>query len=163
MPSDAAAAAPLPLEEPDELPADDNGATTFLVGQEPGAGPDTSGSGECCGTGEGGDDPRGGGSGTGEASPLRVGGEVRPPAKLRHVAPRYPPLALQARISGTVELDCLIDETGRVTGVRVLSGHPFLAPAAVEAVQQWLYSPTRLNGLPVAVLLTVSVRFEIRR
>ena len=69
---------------------------------------------------------------------------------------------MQARISGAVEIDCLIDETGRVTGVRVLSGHALLAPAAADAVRQWVYSPTRLNGAAVAVLLTVSVRFEIR-
>jgi protein TonB len=61
-----------------------------------------------------------------------------------------------------VEIDCLIDKEGRVTIVDVPSGPPLLKPAATEAVRQWLYSPTRLNGMPVAVLLTVSVRFEIR-
>jgi protein TonB len=92
-----------------------------------------------------------------------VGGQVLPPTKLRHVAPRYPELAARARISGTVDIDCLIDEEGRVRDVRVLSGHPLLAPAAVEAVRAWLYSPTRLNGQAVPVLLTVTVRFELRR
>ena len=62
-----------------------------------------------------------------------------------------------------MEIDCLIDETGRVTAVRVLSGHPLLAPAAAYAVRQWAYSPTRLNGSAVPILMSVSVRFELRR
>jgi protein TonB len=111
-------------------------------------------------------DPSGGGgaeTGGSRGTRLRVGGEVRPPAKLRHVKPAYPELARITRTAGTVVLDCLIDDAGRVAEVRVISGHPLLAPAAAEAVGQWLYSPTLLNGVPVPVLLTVTVRFELPR
>ena len=94
-----------------------------------------------------------------DTTPLRVGGEIRPPRKLRHVAPVYPGIALQARISGTVVLEATIGRTGVVTDVRVLRSVPLLDAAAGAAVQQWRYEPTRLNGEPVAVLLTVTVRF----
>jgi protein TonB len=152
----------VPTTEPDGPPTDslDADARPF-AGAEAASGDGlSSGMGEGPGTGDG--LPGGAPEGTGDGTPLRIGGEVRPPTKLRHVNPRYPALALQARISGTVEIDCLIDKEGRVTIVDVPSGPPLLKPAATEAVRQWLYSPTRLNGMPVAVLLTVSVRFEIR-
>jgi protein TonB len=92
-------------------------------------------------------------------TPLRVGGEIRPPRKLQHVAPVYPSIALQAKVGGTVVLEATIGRTGVVTDVRVLRSVPLLDAAAVAAVQQWRYEPTRLNGEPVAVLLTVTVRF----
>ena len=96
-------------------------------------------------------------------SPVRAGGDLQPPTKLRQVAPAYPELARQARVQGVVVLDCVIDPSGRVADVKVLRGHSLLAPAAVDAVRQWLYTPTRLNGAPVAVLLTVTVRFTLPR
>lgn len=105
-----------------------------------------------------------GSDGGGHAGPpLHVGGQIHPPTKLRHVNPEYPDLARRASIQGQVVLECLIDATGRITDVRVLSGHPVLAPAAVSAVSQWLYSPTRLNGVAVPVFLTVTVRFSLGR
>lgn len=111
------------------------------------------------GPGEDGD-----GDGTGvPQSPVRPGGDLQPPTKLRQVAPAYPELARQARVQGVVVLDCVIDPSGRVADVKVLRGHSLLAPAAVDAVRQWLYTPTRLNGVPVAVLLTVTVRFTLPR
>ena len=116
----------------------------------PAAGPDP--------IGDGAGEPDGRGDG-----PLRPGGQIRPPSKLRHVNPEYPELARQARIQGDVVLDCLIDAAGRITEVRVLSGHPLLAPAAVAAVSRWVYSPTELNGVAVPVLLTVTVRFNLGR
>jgi TonB family protein len=162
-PFESEPAMPTPTTEPEGLPPEDAEPRPF-AGPESASG--TSSPGDCCDTGDGleiGDGSESGGpGGPGDGAPLRIGGDVRPPTKLRHVNPRYPALALQARISGTVEIDCLIDETGRVTGVRVLSGHALLAPAAADAVRLWVYSPTRLNGAAVAVLLTVSVRFEIR-
>lgn len=94
-----------------------------------------------------------------DTTPLRVGGEIRPPRKVQHVAPVYPPIAAQARITGTVVLEATISMSGVVTDVRVLRSVPLLDAAAVAAVQQWRYEPTRLNGEPVAVLLTVTVRF----
>jgi len=91
--------------------------------------------------------------------PRRV--DLQPPAKVFHVKPEYPELARITRVHGTVVLDCTIDPAGNVVDIRVISGHPLLAPAAVEAVGRWRYSPTRLNGQPVSVLLTVTVRFDL--
>jgi protein TonB len=95
--------------------------------------------------------------------PLRLrGGDLRLPVKTRHVAPVYPALAVAAHVQGTVVLDCVIDEAGRVSSVSVLRGHALLDAAAVEAVQQWRYRPTLLNGVRVSVLLTVTVDFRLR-
>lgn len=96
------------------------------------------------------------------AATLRVGSGVEAPRKVRHVAPVYPDIARQARVQGTVTLECTIDPRGRVASTRVLSGPPLLEAAALDAVRQWTYTPTRLNGVPVAVILTVTVRFELR-
>ncbi len=95
-------------------------------------------------------------------APLRPGGDIRPPQKLVHVAPIYPPLAVAARLEGRVVLDCVIDEDGRVASVTVLRAQPLLEAAAVEAVRQWRYRPTLLNGVRVGVLLTVTVDFRLR-
>jgi protein TonB len=92
----------------------------------------------------------------------RQGGVVREPRKVRHVAPEYPPLALAARVQGTVVVDCVIDEDGRVSSLTVLKSHPLLEAAAVDAVRQWRYVPTLLNGVRVSVLLTVTVDFRLR-
>lgn len=106
----------------------------------------------------------GSGDGTGVSqSPVRPGGDLKPPRKLRHVAPAYPELARQAGVQGVVVLECVIDPSGRVADVKVLRGHPLLESAAADSVRQWLYTPTRLNGVPVAVLLTVTVRFTMPR
>lgn len=90
---------------------------------------------------------------------LRVGGDIRAPRKLHHVAPIYPTIASQARVAGTVILEATISPSGEVADVRVLRSVPLLDAAAVAAVRQWRYDPPRLNGVPVAVLLTVTVRF----
>ena len=104
------------------------------------------------------------GNGGGESShAYRPGGQIRPPLKLRNVNPEYPDLARRAGIRGEVVLECLIDPSGRITDVRVISGHPLLAPAAAKAVSQWLYRPTELNGVAVPVLLTVTVHFNFGR
>ena len=95
--------------------------------------------------------------------PVRPGGDLQPPTKVRQVAPAYPELARHARVQGVVVLECVIDPSGRVADVKVLRGHPLLESAAADAVRQWLYTPTRLNGVPVAVLLTVTVRFTLPR
>lgn len=93
--------------------------------------------------------------------PLRVGGPIREPKKLKNVPPGYPPAALQARLQGTVILECLIGEDGRVARVKVLRGVPLLDDAATEAVRQWEYEPTLLNGVPVPVIMTVTVNFKL--
>jgi len=77
------------------------------------------------------------------------------------VSPVYPELAVRARVSGTVVLAAIIDEEGNVQNLKVLSGHPLLTGAAVEAVRQWKYRPTILNGEPVSVSAVVTVVFRI--
>jgi protein TonB len=125
------------------------------------------------GTGAGGDpdgDPRAtgkdpgpgdGGPGSGDPPVVR-GGDIDPPRLLRSVTPVYPEMARLARLQGVVELQCVIDTDGRVIDVKVLRGQPILTGAAVQAVEEWLYSPTRLNGIPVRVILTVKVKFTLQ-
>ena len=78
------------------------------------------------------------------------------------VEPAYPPLAKQARIQGVVVMTALIDKGGNVQNLQVVSGHPLLAPAAIEAVKPWRYKPFLLNGQPVEVETTVTVNFRVR-
>ncbi len=94
--------------------------------------------------------------------PLRVGGNIGPPTKTRNVDPRYPPAAQAERVTGVVVLEILIDPEGRVTDSEVLRSVPLLDAAAVEAVRQWEYTPTLLNGVPVPVIMTVTVNFQLR-
>jgi len=95
--------------------------------------------------------------------PVRVGGKVTAPRKRHHVNPIYPSVAVAAKIQGTVVLEATIDENGNVVNVRVLLSIPLLDGAALEAVRQWKYEPTLLNGSPVPILMSVSVRFELGR
>lgn len=95
------------------------------------------------------------------SEPVRVGGNVKEPKKLRNVAPVYPDVAKQARVQGVVVLEATIDTSGRVDNVRVLRGIPLLNEAAVEAVKKWAYSPTMLNGIAVPVVMTVTVNFTL--
>lgn len=92
---------------------------------------------------------------------LRIGGIVQAAKILRQASPIYPPLAKQARISGIVRLQALISREGTVESLQVLSGHPLLVPAALDAVRQWLYRPTLLNGDPVEVLTEIEVHFKL--
>ena len=94
--------------------------------------------------------------------PVRVGGAVRAPRRLEAIAPIYPPIAMSARVEGVVRLEALIDEQGRVGSVRVLRSVPLLDTAAVDAVRTWRYTPTLLNGVPVPVLMTVTVSFRLQ-
>jgi periplasmic protein TonB len=93
--------------------------------------------------------------------PLKVGADVREPRKVRTVAPVYPDLAVKARVQGQVVLECQIDVRGRVAEVKALRGSPLLIDPAVEAVKQWVYTPTLLNGVPVPVLMDVTVTFSL--
>jgi TonB family protein len=97
----------------------------------------------------------------GEAPPVRVGDAIAEPRKTRHVNPVYPQQAIQARIQGVVILECTIDREGRVAEVRVLRGVPLLNEPAIEAVRQWEYEPTLLNGVAVPVRMTVTVNFKL--
>jgi len=96
--------------------------------------------------------------------PVRIGGNIKPPRKLVDVRPIYPQAMRDAGVDGTVALSALIDADGKVTSVRVTGSqaHPDLAKAAVEAVQQWQFSPTLLNGEKVEVLMTVTVGFSLQ-
>lgn len=95
-------------------------------------------------------------------NPLRVGGTVTAPAKVFDVAPVYPAIARSAGVDGTVILQATIGLDGRVEDVQVLRSVALLDEAAVAAVRQWRYTPTRLNGQPVAVIMTVTVSFRLR-
>jgi protein TonB len=94
---------------------------------------------------------------------VRVGGVIREPRKLVHVAPVYPEIARLSRVQGIVTMEAVLDATGKVESVRVLSSQPLLEEAAVRAVRQWRYTPTELNGVPVPVLMTITVRFSLDR
>jgi protein TonB len=94
--------------------------------------------------------------------PVRVGGTIRPPVKILDARPVYPAMAIAARIEGIVIIDATIGADGRVLGVRLLRPLPFLDQAALDAVRQWQFTPTLLNGVPVPVLMTVTVRFTLK-
>jgi protein TonB len=93
---------------------------------------------------------------------VRVGGGILEPKKLRHVAPIYPPVAQAAFVQGVVILEVLIDPSGSVADTRVMRSIPLLDQAATDAVRQWEFTPTLLNGAPVPVLMTVTVNFSLR-
>jgi protein TonB len=113
----------------------------------------------------------GGGTGLGTPPPppppareaVRPGGLIAAPRKVVDVAPIYPAIALAAGVEGLVILEATIDVDGRVTGVRVLRSVALLDQAALDAVRQWQYTPTRLNGVPVPVVMTVTVNFTLNR
>jgi protein TonB len=107
-------------------------------------------------------DAEGVGTGAETVVPIVPGGDLRPPLKVRDTPPIYPVLALQSRLEGRVTIECRIDMTGRVVDATVLQGHPLLSPAALVAVRQWVYKPTLLNGVPVSVIMTVTVHFRLR-
>src|SRR5579864_7349323 len=92
---------------------------------------------------------------------IRVSSGVESGLLQSKVAPIYPPLARQARIQGTVVLKVIINRDGEVQDISLFSGHPMLAPAAIEAVKQWKYRPYLLNGEPVAVETQVQVNFSL--
>jgi periplasmic protein TonB len=92
--------------------------------------------------------------------PLHVGGEVKEPRAIFTPQPDYPRLALQARIQGVVKIDATIDKNGNVVEARAIDGPPLLISAALNAVEQWKYQPTYLNGVPWPVELTINVNFH---
>jgi len=92
---------------------------------------------------------------------IRVGGNVQQAKLVRQPRPVYPPLAKQARIQGVVKLNAIISRDGTIQNLTVLSGHPLLVPSAMEAVKQWVYQPTLLNGEPVEVVTQIDVNFTL--
>ncbi len=95
------------------------------------------------------------------AGPIRLHQGVAAPVPLSNPPPAYPSIARTARVEGTVILDVVIDETGRVASARVLRSVPLLDQAAVDAITGWQYEPARLNGVPIAISMTVTVRFTL--
>jgi protein TonB len=91
--------------------------------------------------------------------PIRVGGSIQEPRKIKDVKPLFPPEADKAGAEGIVVIDAVIGQDGSVNSARVIQGVPLLNDAALTAVRQWQFTPTRLNGRPIDVLATVTVRF----
>jgi TonB family protein len=95
-------------------------------------------------------------------APVRVGGNIKPPTKIRDVRPVYPPEAQDAKVQGVVIIEATVDGTGRVREARVLRSIPMLDDAALAAVRQWEFTPTLLNGVPVPVIMTMTVNFTLQ-
>jgi len=95
-------------------------------------------------------------------APVRVGGNIKPPTKIRDVKPVYPAIAQSARVQGVVIIEATIGPNGRVQDARVLRSIPLLDQAALDAVKQWEFTPTLLNGVPVPVIMTVTVNFTLQ-
>ena len=95
-------------------------------------------------------------------APIRVGGAIKQPTKIRDVKPVYPPIAQSARVSGMVIIEATIGADGRVKDAKVLRSIPLLDQAALDAVKQWQFTPTLLNGVPVPVIMTVTVNFTLQ-
>ena len=94
-----------------------------------------------------------------QAPPICVPPGIQQKRLIYNVRPVYPKLAKHAHIQGTVRLGALIDHTGTVERLKLISGHPFLVKAVFDAVKQWLYQPAMYNGVPVAVVTTIDVSF----
>ncbi len=93
-------------------------------------------------------------------APLRIGGKIQAPKKIKDVTPVYPALAQSARVAGAVTIEATIGPDGKVTDATVVHSIPLLDQAALDAVRQWEYLPTLLNGVPVAVVATVTINFS---
>ncbi|HUP39569.1 MAG TPA: energy transducer TonB [Vicinamibacterales bacterium] len=94
--------------------------------------------------------------------PVQVGGHIKPPVRTRYVMPEYPPIARASRVQGVVILEAIIGADGRVTSARVLRSNPLLEHAALDAVKEWEYTLTLLNGRATPVIMTVTVRFTLK-
>jgi periplasmic protein TonB len=145
---------PLPtVDEPGVLPPDDAPAPCLheCDGTVPG------------GRGDGviGDSPSVTGAPGPAPAPIRIHAGIKPPVRVVYVAPVYPDIAITARAAAIIVLDCTIAPDGRVVDIHVLRGHPLFTAAAVDAVRRWRYTPTLLNGVPVPVLMTVTVNFSV--
>jgi periplasmic protein TonB len=98
-----------------------------------------------------------------EKRPLKLSEGVLQAQLISRIEPRYPALAVQTRQSGTVVLHAIISRDGRINALEVVSGSPFFVQAAIDAVRQWRYRPTLLNGEPVEVETTITVEFRLQR
>ncbi|MBZ5665394.1 MAG: energy transducer TonB [Acidobacteriia bacterium] len=92
---------------------------------------------------------------------IRVSQGVTEGRLIRKIEPKYPTLAVGARVQGQVQLTAIISKTGEIQNLVLVSGHPMLVPAAIEAVKKWRYRPFLLNGEPVEVETTITVNFQL--
>jgi protein TonB len=99
----------------------------------------------------------------GPPAQIRVGGNVQATLIVTKVPPVYPALAKQARVSGVVHLDAIIAKDGTIQELHSLGGPALLLQAAMDAVRQWTYRPTMLNGEPVMVETTIDVNFTLNQ
>jgi protein TonB len=95
-------------------------------------------------------------------APIRVGGNIKPPTKIHDVRPVYPPMAMDAGVTGVVIAEIGVDGTGAVATARILKSIPLLDEAALDAIKEWRFTPTLLNGAPVPVIMTVTVNFTLK-
>ena len=96
-----------------------------------------------------------------ETPRLKVGGNVEAARLVHEVKPAYPRLAKEGRVSGTVRMNAVIDKDGKVENLTIISGHPLLVPSAMDAVKQWVYKPTYLNGVPAEIETEIDVHFTL--
>lgn len=129
-------------------------APNVLAGQESAAS-----SGEALSAGLSGGQPSGPAA---PAAPVPIGGDVKTAQLISSVRPVYPSLARSQHASGDVKIDALIDATGRVTTMKVISGPTLLHQAAMDALRQWKYKPAALNGTPTSTHLTVTIQFRLQ-
>jgi TonB family protein len=97
-----------------------------------------------------------------QLKPMRVGGTVKVPTKVKDVKPVYPPIAQSARVQGVVIVEAIIDASGKVAASRVLRSIPLLDEAALASVAQWEFTPTLADGVPTAMMMTVTVNFTLQ-
>ena len=95
--------------------------------------------------------------------PVRPGGMIRQPQKVRNVDPVYPAIAQAARVQGIVIIEATLSPDGKMSNARILRSIPLLDQAALDAVRQWEYTPTMLNGVPVPVIMTITVMFTLSK
>lgn len=96
-----------------------------------------------------------------EKHPVKMSEGVVQAQLISRIEPRYPSLAVQIHLEGAVRLHAIIDRDGRIASLEMISGHPLLVQAALEAVRQWRYRPTMLNGEPVEVETSITVNFHL--
>ena len=151
--------------ESDAAPNDSANTEVGAVGGAANDGQSNGGGGNGVGTGVGG--ASGAGVGDGRAGiaaapgPYRVGQGIAPPQKIKHVAPIYPAGALSSRALGTVLIEAVVGVDGKIHDAKVVHSIPSLDQAALDAVRQWEFTPSRINGAAVAVIITVLVQFSI--
>jgi protein TonB len=95
-------------------------------------------------------------------APTEIPRVIEPPMRTRSVDPTYPPTARAARVQGVVIIEAIIDVNGKVIDTRILRSIPLLDAAALDAVRQWEYTPTMLNGRPTPVIMTVTINFTLQ-